>query len=126
MKIEADINAEFYARKSNRAISVFKHILLPVFLSLILFWLFVKCFCFFKDTSSCPALIRSFNWTDGLLFTISYLIVRTASFLFSSDSIFKKMLTTFSFYCLSLSLMAFIIWLMNLHSISSFFANIQR
>ena|GEM_PF-7011103 len=124
MKIKTDINAEFDA-KSNEAISVFKHIILPVFLSLLLFWLFVKCFCFFKDSSSCSALVCSFSWKDGLFLASSYFIIKVISSLFSFDTILKKVLITLSLYCLALALMAFIIWLLNLEPINSFFAYLQ-
>ena len=78
--------------------------------SIFLFWLYVKCFCFFSNKSSSADLICLINWKDGLFLVISYSIVKFLSPLLDFDTILKRYIVTLFLYSFSFAIIAFPFW----------------
>jgi hypothetical protein len=95
----------------SNGILFFRRIIIPIFLTLSLFWLYVKCFCFFSSTSSDADFVCSLNWKDGLFLVTSYSIVKSVSILLGFDTIFKRLLVTLLLYSFSFALIAFPFWI---------------
>ena len=93
--------------KTSKVVIYFKKITIPIFLVIASFFIYVKCFCYFSNTSSDADLVCSLSWKDGLFLISSYSIVKALSPLFSFDSIFKRLSITLLLYCFSFALIAF-------------------
>ena len=107
MTMSFGIDISKNAKTISKIILLLKKTILPILLTLFLFWLYVKCFCFFSDKSSYADLVCSLNWRDGLFLVSSYSIVKLVSPLLLFDTVLKRVLITFFLYCFSLGLMAF-------------------
>ena len=93
-----------------RTVIVFKKIILPIFLTLILFWTYKMTVCFFSDRYSNANFICSFKWKDGLFLVISYSIVKSLSIVLEFDTTFKRLLVTLLLYSVVYGLFAFPFW----------------
>ena len=90
---------------------ILRRILGPILSTLCLFWIYVKCFCFFSSTSSNADFVCTMNWKDGLFLVSSYSIIKSVSILFGFDTIFKRLLFTILLYSFSFAIIAFPFWL---------------
>ena len=98
-------------RKFFKILWFLKRIISPIALALFLFWLYVKCFCFFSSKYSSADLVCYISWKDGLILIISYSIVKLLSSLFDWDTIFKRFILTLLLYSLSFAIIAFPFWI---------------
>jgi len=93
-----------------KTVITFQKIVVPILLTLLLFWTYKIIACFLSDKSSTANFLCTFKWKDGLFLVISYSIVKSLSILLGFDTIFKTLVVTLLLYSFLYGLFAFPFW----------------
>jgi hypothetical protein len=79
----------------------------------VLFFLYVKIFCFFSSVSDVADLVCSFNWRNGVFLVLSYAIVKLLSPVIGLKRFRIRILATFILYSVMFGIIALPYWLIS-------------